>query len=363
MKEKNWSLWMRLIEIIRRKKIQVNLKKVKAHSGEYLNDKVDRLAKEGRNLPEVNWKDPRRSIWSVLPIWNQIVVDISIREFIKEVHKKETLVEWSQQNRIQKRWVKEIEEQRRFSWDNFWKQCRQGSSIQTSIKQAKERNFRIKLMNDELPTLCNLRKRRPDIYGKAICPLCNSKEEDTGHLFDCPALLNDRLQIWKELKQKVTNKYRKIVEKKDAKKGKDRPSNLLQLIDRWSNQFSNSSQEMINIGLGLFEDKRKQAWNQEARKDGIKGVDSQTVLCLLSNKFLKLFREKIWIPRCKRTIDWEKTQGINSKAKKKKTEKKEAKRKGKSDRYSRRGESQGTKGRVTELVWEWIREGKRWLGF
>jgi ribonuclease HI len=103
MKEKNWSLWMRLIEIIRRKKIQVNLKKVKAHSGEYLNDKVDRLAKEGRNLPEVNWKDPRHPIWSVLPIWNQLVVDISIREFIKEVHKKKMLVEWSQQNKIQKR--------------------------------------------------------------------------------------------------------------------------------------------------------------------------------------------------------------------------------------------------------------------
>ena len=297
-------------------------------------------------------------------------MDISIREFVKEVHKKETLVEWSQQNRIQERWAKEIEEQNKFSWENFWKQCRQGSSIQTSIKQAKERNFRIKLMNDELPTLCNQKKRRPDLYEKAMCPMCNSKEEDTGHLFDCPVLLNDRLQIWEELKQKVINKYRKIADKNTAKKGKDLPTNLLQLIDKWSLQFSNSSQDLINIGLGLFEDRRKQDWNQEAKKDGLKGTDSKTVLCLLSNKFLKLFREKIWIPRCKRTIDWEKSQGINNKMKRKKTEERtkkkieEEKTKRRSKNNSRnscggKGESQGTKERVTELVWKWIKEGKR----
>ena len=68
IKEKNWSSWMRLIEIIRKKKLQVNLKKVKAHSGELFNDKVDSLAKEGKNSPEVIWKDPRHLIWSVLSI-------------------------------------------------------------------------------------------------------------------------------------------------------------------------------------------------------------------------------------------------------------------------------------------------------
>jgi len=103
IKEKNWSLWMRLIEIIRKKKLQVHFKKVKAHSGDPFNDKVDKLAKEGRNFPEIIWKDPRHPLWSALPIWNQIVIDIPLREFVKEVHKKETLIEWCQQNRTQKR--------------------------------------------------------------------------------------------------------------------------------------------------------------------------------------------------------------------------------------------------------------------
>ena len=53
IKEKNWSLWMRLTEIIWRKKLQVRLTKVKAHSGDPSNERVDTLAKEGRNSPEV----------------------------------------------------------------------------------------------------------------------------------------------------------------------------------------------------------------------------------------------------------------------------------------------------------------------
>jgi ribonuclease HI len=195
IKEKNWSLWMRLIEIIRKKKLQVHLTKVKAHSGDLFNDRVDILAKEGRSFPEVIWKDPRRPLWTVLPVWNQLTIDISLREFAKEVHKKETVIEWSQQNRIQRQWTKEIDEQDNHSWDIFWKSCRQGSSLQTSIKQAKERNFRIKLINDELPTLCNLKKRKPSIYKDSTCPLCGLREENTGHIFDCSASINIRSQI------------------------------------------------------------------------------------------------------------------------------------------------------------------------
>ena len=94
IKENNWSLWMRLMEIIRKKKLQISLKKVKAHSGDKWNDKVDIIAKEGRQFPEINWKEPRRPIWQALPIWNHIAIDISLREFIKEVHKRETMVDW-----------------------------------------------------------------------------------------------------------------------------------------------------------------------------------------------------------------------------------------------------------------------------
>jgi hypothetical protein len=377
---------MCLLEIIRKKKLQVYLKKVKAYSGDLLNDKVDKLAKEGRNFPEIIWKDPRCPLWSALPIWNQIAIDISLREFIKEIHKKETLIEWCQQNRIQKRWVKEIEEQNKYSWTNFWKHCRQGSSLQTSPKQAKERNFRIKLINDELPTLLNLKKRKPNIYKDATCPTCKTKEEDTRHLFDCSASLNDRLQIWNEVKQKIVVKFQEINNKKEKNNSiKDYPTNLIQLINQWETQFSNSSQDLINMCLGLFDNSKKQTWIQKAKEDGLRNTDSQIILNLLSHKLLKLFRKKIWIPRCERTIAWERSQGIDSMSKKRKKrnetwEKEKGKTRSTSPKTSkppeqhrkeitrripreRKEENMNLSNKVKEVIWSLVKEGKKWLGF
>jgi ribonuclease HI len=400
IKEKNWSLWMRLMEIIRKKKLQIQLTKVKAHSGDPSNEEVDKLAKEGRNFPEVIWKEPRRPLWTVLPMWNQLTVDISLREFVKEVHKKETVIEWSQQNRVQRQWKKEIDEQSNHSWDNFWKCCRQGSSLQTSIKQAKERSFRIKLINDELPTLYNLSKRKPGIYRDSTCPLCGIREENTGHIFECSASRNTRLQIWEEVKKKITSKFQEISDKGNKNNNRqDRPIRLLQLIDQWEEQFSNSSQDLINMCLGLFDNIKKQTWDRKAREDGLRSSASQIILDLLSHKLLKLFRKKVWIPRCEKIIAWEQTQNINRKVKRKKEEPTK-KRRGRTDSNSRTPSSQGSqdsqgpqegrvdtetlgrsdsstessprrkaeenpslKDKVKEVVWDWIKEGKRWLGF
>jgi hypothetical protein len=317
-----------------------------------------------------------------------LVIDISLREFIKELHKKETIVEWSHQKRTQKRWSEEIKEQNNYSWDKFWKHCRQGSSLQTSIKQAKERSFRIKLMNDELPTMSNLQKRKPNIYKETTCPICKEKEEDTGHILECTSSTNARSQMWKEVKEKVITKYQEITKrsKKRPNKENNNPTNLIQLIDHWEIQFSNSSQELINISLGLFDDPKRKAWNDKARKDGLRNTEGQTILDFISRKFLRLIRKKIWIPRCEKTIAWENTQGIGKKEKRKNKEKgktssnrehnEEQRTSGKQEYQDGREEDTSnypkevvrttdwnTKSKVAEVVWNWVKEGKKWLGF
>jgi len=412
IKEKNWSLWMRLFEIIRRKRLQVKFKKVKAHSGDKYNDQADRLAKEGKNFPEIIWKDPRRPLWSILPVWNNLVIDMSLREFIKEVHIKETVVDWCQQNRVQKRWSEEINKQDQYSWKIFWSQCRQGSSIQTSMKQAKERNFRIKMMNDELPTLSNLKKRLPDVYRTSTCIQCGVGEEDTGHLFSCPALVSDRAQIWEEVEKKTITKFKEIVNKSnDGKTNARNPVNLIHLIKQWKSSTRNPERELINKSLGLFSSQERCIWKEKAKEDGIQGSLGSTILENLSHNLLKLFRKRIWIPRCERTIAWERTQGISSRQKRKKDKrplKKSPKRrkqdsleipevagesrgkirksgeglsldqKEKPSKKSisklaenpaekeegsreRRNLSLGEK--VIETVWDWIKEGKKWVGY
>jgi ribonuclease HI len=53
MKNKNWFLWMRLTEILHKKYLVLELKKVKAHSGNVFNETVDKLAKEGRDKEKI----------------------------------------------------------------------------------------------------------------------------------------------------------------------------------------------------------------------------------------------------------------------------------------------------------------------
>jgi hypothetical protein len=151
--------------------------------------------------------------------------------------------------------------------------------------------------------------------------------------------------------------------------------------------------------LGLFDNIKKQTWDRKAREDGLRSSASQIILDLLSHKLLKLFRKKVWIPRCEKIIAWEQTQNINRKVKRKKEEPTK-KRRGRTDSNSRTPSSQGSqdsqgpqegrvdtetlgrsdsstessprrkaeenpslKDKVKEVVWDWIKEGKRWLGF
>ena len=244
-------------------------------------------------------------------------------------------------------------------------------------------------MNDELPTLHNLKKWRPDIYKNATCLLCGKKEENTGHVFDCSALLNNRLQIWEDVKKKITSKFQEISNKRDKPDRKDRPASLLQLINQWETQFSNSSQDLINMCLGLFDKRKLQTWNTKTKDDRLKITEDQTILNLLSHKLLKLYRKKIWILRCERTIAWEQAQNINFwiKRKRKKftrqggirSKTSAAHSQGSSDRlkpleesgknksrsiYRSREEKQHSLGeKVKEVVWSWVKEGKKWLGY
>jgi ribonuclease HI len=53
MKKPNWQLRLRLADIITKKKLQLKLTKVKAHSKDLNNNQVDQLAKKAKEEPEV----------------------------------------------------------------------------------------------------------------------------------------------------------------------------------------------------------------------------------------------------------------------------------------------------------------------
>src|SRR5438477_10528706 len=96
-KIKNWSIWIKIREVIQSKKLKVKLTKVKAHEGDYFNERADQLAKTALNSPALIIKDREASSISVVPLWNDIIIDIPIREFIKEINKKAINKRWTEQ--------------------------------------------------------------------------------------------------------------------------------------------------------------------------------------------------------------------------------------------------------------------------
>jgi hypothetical protein len=74
--------------------------KVKAHSKDKVNNKVDLLAKEAREEPEIIWTNWYRQEALTTLSWNGIPIDIRIRDFIKEIHKRSILTKWANQNHI-----------------------------------------------------------------------------------------------------------------------------------------------------------------------------------------------------------------------------------------------------------------------
>ena len=111
------------------------------------------------------------------------------------------------------RWSHEIKNYKNYSQNSFWKQCRQGNIFQTLPKQAKERNFRIKIISNELPTLETLQKRRPDLYKRKTCIQCDTQTETTNHLFECKVSVKIQEEIWNKLQEKIEVKVQKLKEK------------------------------------------------------------------------------------------------------------------------------------------------------
>ena len=116
------------------------------------------------------------------------------------------MVKWASQNRIQQKWQKEILNQAEIEWREFWEQYRPKGSLCTSMKQMKEKSFRVKMMHNELPTLDNMVKRSPDLYiGCTKCIFCKEKEETLDYLLMCKSLKTVRKEIWNLVENKTTN--------------------------------------------------------------------------------------------------------------------------------------------------------------
>jgi len=55
----------------------------------------------------------------------------------------------------------------------------------TSFKQHRQRSFKYKIFNNELPTLAKLKQRHPDLYSSDTCLSCQLNIETQEHIWLC----------------------------------------------------------------------------------------------------------------------------------------------------------------------------------
>src|SRR5215204_3343051 len=136
----------------------------------------------------------------LMPVWRDLALDVSMKNALLLISEFTWKQKWLQQNRI-KWWVTKSKA-RKVHWKITAKTLHPSriTSFISNFKESKFRQFSLKLLNDELPTMNNLHKRKPWIYQSDTCPFCNIEKEDNIHIFTCQAYTN--INTFEELKEK-----------------------------------------------------------------------------------------------------------------------------------------------------------------
>ena len=318
MKINNRSIVLKCILLLNIKGITLNLIKVKGHSNDRWNDKVDELAKEEtiqRNFI-FNHDHKEAGPISFRPKIRGIITEKGIRKELKRLNDITNQIEWSFINTIRRK----IEDNA--DWEVTWNLFRRMKGVRcNNMGTSATWTWCFKSMHDLLPTTKWLKLRRPEVYNKAQCPFCGKEEESKAHFTECTNLQEEWSSIQNELNdrvQNIMNKYRK--------KSKMSAQNAKEIQKRILNPLFDKS---------LPKNHRKQ-WISciiDDRFDsGIKHIITSrttriTLLTDILEEFISLFKASIWKPRCTKFIEWEKANGITAKAKKNSAKKKTQKRK------------------------------------
>ena len=220
--------------------------------------------------------------------WQDIIVDRAPREFIKEINNIENLARWTGQKRNKKIFKKQLEKPDEYAWKQFWTHL-QTKGLHTSFKESKKRNFRIKMLHDELPTLEKLTERKPNLYNETNnkCRMCNLELETREHLFECKNLEQLTVQAWEATMKKTRKKIREVKGGNIEEEGTFRFQEEI-IIDRLTKVIFKNKENRIKFALGML---RKDIIMDVSRvlEDKLKISKASLLLYKASEKFLESF--------------------------------------------------------------------------
>src|SRR5215210_6925752 len=148
--------------------------------------------------------------------WFDHCIDKNIRQFIKEINNQQINIKLESLNRMKDliSTHQQCEKTRidiNLSMIALSKENENNSqSNYLSIKQDKQKAFRIKKLFNELPVMEVLKIRKPQVYkSNFLCPRCNDKKETINHLYKCSKADNDVLMLQRIAKDKLIKWIRK----------------------------------------------------------------------------------------------------------------------------------------------------------
>jgi ribonuclease HI len=309
LKMKNRSLLIKCQLLCKIKDIDMKLIKVKGHSGNEWNDKVDILAKKEAISNNYRFNQDHKEAGPILyyPRIKNEGIETNIRGEIKRLNDLSNQYEWSFINEIRRKIELDCD------WDISWELFRRMKGKHCrSMGISACWNWCFKSFHNLLPTTKWLKIRKPDLYKNAKCPLCYSEEESTKHFVECTKLQHEWIQLQEEMSREITQSLEKLIKKGISTisrlQAEDLKDHVIELLFKNTGPKTHVEQWITCSMDTRFDDILKQfVHNRETRID---------LLTVFLEIFIKLFRKRIWNLRCEKFVEWEKDHNINQKKKK-----------------------------------------------
>ncbi|PKK71017.1 hypothetical protein RhiirC2_849474 [Rhizophagus irregularis] len=193
------------LALLTEKKMDLDLAKVKRHSGDVMNEMVDELAKNTSNNScyfNNRFSYSSRTV-RFFPIFKQIPIEYNLRKFIKTLMNARVAAEWSM--------LKTNGHEIPITWNITWNLIHRYKRFNCiSVKKHWHLIFIIKLFAKLLPIGTILLQRKPNIYKDFVCLRCNAnKEENRYHFIECDA----NKDLWPIIKSRMQDDVIPIIQK------------------------------------------------------------------------------------------------------------------------------------------------------
>ncbi|GET52551.1 RNA-directed DNA polymerase from mobile element jockey-like [Rhizophagus irregularis DAOM 181602=DAOM 197198] len=313
-KTTNFELWAIIERTILTKNLTVLPVKVKAHSGNYLNDFADSLANTAHTASSsilISGMDLASAHDFVLTYDNDAVCESNPRHLLKQYYQTQLMRDLLNLTRFHFISLLLFNIEYIVDWELTWFTLNFMPSHDASFTlehASRHLTFKFKLFLDDLPTLEKLKRTRPDLYmDELTCRSCIDRMEDLMHLFMCKKRRLPMQQILQSYQNHLISKIQEAGKLADI----DPTPFIAKLtsLSCWSFSSTNWSSYALVRGClpTLFIDILVDL--------SIPRISAIKVIAAIHNNFVQKFRKRIWNPRSYEKSRWENAMNITYKLK------------------------------------------------